>query len=97
MSDNYLNFDKSKNYIKESSLHLAGGVNSSFRTGMKPNALGFVSGEGAYLLDMDGNKLIDYYLGMGPMILGYNPSSIKKAIQKGIEEGIFFGAGSCPL
>ncbi len=94
MSDNYLNFDKSKNYIKESSLHLAGGVNSSFRTGMKPNALGFVSGEGAYLLDMDGNKLIDYYLGMGPMILGYNPSSIKKAIQKGIEEGIFFGAQS---
>ena len=52
---------------------------------MKPNALGFVAGEGAYLLDMDGNKLIDYYLGMGPMILGYNPSSIKKAIQKGIE------------
>ena len=93
MSD-FLNFDKSKKHIKKSSNHLAGGVNSTFRTGMKPNALSFVSGEGAYLIDVDGNKLIDYYLGMGPMILGYNPPSIKKAIQKGIENGIFFGAQS---
>ena len=93
MSD-FLNFDKSKDYIQESSHHIAGGVNSSFRTGMKPNALGFVSGDGAYLIDMDGNRLIDYYLGMGPMILGYNPSSIKEAIQKGVENGIFFGAQS---
>ncbi len=94
MPENFLNFQKSKDYIEESSLHLAGGVNSSFRTGMKPNALGFVSGEGPYLFDMDGNKLIDYYLGMGPMILGYNPSSIKEAVKKGIEEGFFFGAQS---
>ena len=94
MSENFLNFQKSKDYIEESSLHLAGGVNSSFRTGMKPNALGFVSGEGPYLFDMDGNKLIDYYLGMGPMILGYNPSLIKEAVIKGIEEGFFFGAQS---
>ena len=94
MSKKYLKFQKSKKYIEESSHFIAGGVNSSFRTGMKPNALGFVSGKGAYLFDMDGNKLIDYYLGMGPMILGYNPSSIKKAIKRGIEEGIFFGAQS---
>ena len=92
--NDFLNFDKSKDYIEESSHHLAGGVNSSFRTGMKPNALGFVSGEGAYLVDMDGNRLIDYYLGMGPMILGYNPPSIKQAIREGIEDGIFFGAQS---
>ena len=88
----FLTFNKSKAYIQESSQHLAGGVNSTFRTGMQPNALSFTSGEGAYLTDLDGNKLIDYYLGMGPMILGYNPCSIKKAIQKGIEDGIFFGA-----
>ena len=94
MPENFLNFQKSKDYIEESSLHLAGGVNSSFRTGMKPNALGFVSGEGPFLFDMDGNKLIDYYLGMGPMILGYNPTSIRKAVKKGIEEGVFFGAQS---
>ena len=35
----FLNFDKSKAYIQESSQHLAGGVNSTFRTGMQPNAL----------------------------------------------------------
>ena len=35
------------------------------------------------LFDMDGNKLIDYYLGMGPMILGYNPTSIREAVKKG--------------
>ena len=94
MTKDFLNFDKSKNYIEESSHHLAGGVNSNFRVGMKPNALGFISAEGANLIDMDGNKLIDYYLGMGPMILGYNPLSIKQAITKGLEKGIFFGAQS---
>ena len=94
MSKKNLNFNKSKSYIKKSTFHLAGGVNSSFRSGMKPNALGFDSGQGAYLFDLDGNKLIDYYLGMGPMILGYNPTSIKKAIIKGIDKGIFFGAQS---
>ena len=57
MSD-FLNFDKSKEHIKKSSNHLAGGVNSTFRTGMKPNALSFISGKGAYLFDVDGNKLI---------------------------------------
>ena len=71
MTKDFLNFDKSKNYIEESSHHLAGGVNSNFRVGMKPNALGFISAEGAHLIDMDGNKLIDYYLGMGPMIISY--------------------------
>ena len=70
----FLTFNKSKAYIQESSQHLAGGVNSTFRTGMQPNALSFISGEGAYLTDLDGNKLVDYYLGMGPMILGYNPT-----------------------
>ena len=35
MSKKYLKFHKSKNYIEESSHHIAGGVNSSFRTGMK--------------------------------------------------------------
>ena len=51
MSD-FLNFDKSKEHIKKSSAYLAGGVNSTFRTGMKPNALSFVSGEGAYLINL---------------------------------------------
>ena len=90
MSD-FLNFDKSKEHIKKSSVHLAGGVNSTFRTGMKPNALSFVSGEGAYLIDIDGNKLIDYYLGMGPMILGYNPPAIKKPYKKVLKTEFFLG------
>ena len=43
----FLTFNKSKAYIQESAQHLAGGVNSTFRTGMQPNALSFTSGEGS--------------------------------------------------
>ena len=32
--------------------------------------------EGPYLFDADGNRLIDYYLGMGPMILGHSPAAV---------------------
>src|SRR5690606_18764862 len=69
---------------------IAGGVNSNFRLNISPTPLVFERGEGAYLFDADGNKLIDYYLGMGPMILGHNPLALKKAVTNQIEKGILF-------
>ena len=55
---------------------MAGGVNSNFRLGISPTPLVFERGEGPYLYDVDGNRLIDYYLGMGPMILGHRPQAL---------------------
>ena len=34
--------------------------------------------------------MIDYYLGMGPMILGHNPESVLSAVREQLESGILF-------
>lgn len=83
-------FDRSKKMIAEAIEVLPGGVNSNFRLGMKPTPLVFERGEGPYLFDVDGNRLIDYYLGMGPMILGHNPVSVIEAVRKQLDSGILF-------
>ena len=83
-------FEKSRRLIAEASRYLPGGVNSNFRLGMVPSPLVFERGEGPYLYDVDGNCLIDYYLGMGPMILGHNPESVLSAVREQLESGILF-------
>ena len=84
------NFEKSKRSIAEGTRYLPGGVNSNFRLGMRPTPLVFERGEGPYLYDVDGNRLIDYYLGMGPMILGHKPQSVLSAVREQLESGILF-------
>lgn len=64
-----LSFDRSRAEIERNRETLAGGVSSNFRLNISPTPLVFESGDGSYLTDIDGNRLIDYYLGMGPMIL----------------------------
>lgn len=83
-------FEKSKKMITEASKYLPGGVNSNFRLGISPTPLVFERGEGPYLYDIDGNRLIDYYLGMGPMILGHNPESVLTAVQEQLKDGILY-------
>ncbi|KAB0264931.1 aspartate aminotransferase family protein [Microvirga brassicacearum] len=67
---------------------MAGGVNSNFRLNISPTPLVIERGDGAYLYDADGNRLTDYYLGMGPMILGHKPQVIVEAVTSQIEKGI---------
>ena len=86
-----LSFDASRRRIAEASHYLAGGVSSNFRLGISPTPLVFDRADGAYLFDADGNRLIDYYLGMGPMILGHTPKALTEAVTAQIEKGILFG------
>jgi glutamate-1-semialdehyde 2,1-aminomutase len=69
---------------------LAGGVSSNFRSGVSPTPLVIDRGEGPYLFDIDGNRLIDYYLGMGPMILGHNPPAVIDAARAQLDKGILY-------
>jgi len=50
----------------------------------------FEGGDGATLTDLDGNRLIDYYLGMGPMILGHKPEALVTAVTEQIQKGILY-------
>ena len=80
-------FAASRKAIAGATLYLAGGVSSNFRLGISPTPLVIKRGEGPYLFDADGSKLIDYCLGMGPMILGHNPAVVIDAGAAPTREG----------
>ena len=89
-SKTLMRFDTSAATIRRNSEWIAGGVNSNFRANIAPTPLVFESGDGPYLHDVDGNRLIDYYLGMGPMILGHKPKALVDAVKAQIDSGILF-------
>ena len=47
--------------------------------------------EGAIFHDVDGNRLIDYYLGAGPIILGHTPAPVVEAVTRQISRGVQVG------
>src|SRR5262245_41535228 len=87
-------FNKSRQLLAEAAQHLPGGVNSNFRLGISPTPLVFERAAGPYLYDVDGNRLIDYYLGMGPMILGHSPAPVIAAVTEQLGSGILFAGQS---
>src|SRR5215211_7608388 len=84
-------FDKSAQQIRDNAQWIAGGVNSNFRLNISPTPLVFERAEGPYLFDVDGNRLVDFYLGMGPMILGHSPVAVRLAVHEQVDRGILFG------
>jgi glutamate-1-semialdehyde 2,1-aminomutase len=73
---------------------LPGGVNSPVRA---IRAIGrdpiFVErGEGAELLDVDGNRYLDYVCSWGPLILGHAEPSVVEAVREAAARGTSFGA-----
>ena len=87
-------FETSRQLIAAASQSLPGGVNSNYRLGIAPTPLVFERGDGPYLYDVDGNRLIDYYLGMGPMILGHNPAPVLDAVREQLKSGILYAGQS---
>lgn len=87
-------FARSRERVQEASSFVPGGVNSNFRLGVAPTPLVFERGEGACLHDIDGNRLIDYYLALGPMILGHSPADVIAAAKKQLDIGLLYGGQS---
>ncbi|MBN1280621.1 MAG: aspartate aminotransferase family protein [Candidatus Thermoplasmatota archaeon] len=50
----------------------------------------FVKADGVYAWDYEGNRYIDYTMGLGPCFVGYNNPKVKKAIQDQLEIGTIF-------
>ena len=73
---------------------IPGGVNSPVRAfravGGTPRFI--KRGEGAYIVDADGKRYIDYIGSWGPMILGHGHPAVLEAVQKAALEGFSFGA-----
>jgi glutamate-1-semialdehyde 2,1-aminomutase len=89
-----MEFTRSAALIAENAKHVAGGVNSNFRTGMQGGPLVFERGDGPYLIDADGNRLIDYYCGMGATVLGHTPATVQQAVKEQVEKGILYAGQS---
>jgi glutamate-1-semialdehyde 2,1-aminomutase len=51
-------------------------------------------GEGAYLVDVDGNRYVDYVLSWGPLILGHAHPRVVAALEEALRKGTSFGAPS---
>ena len=89
-----LSFDRSAALVAENAKYVAGGVNSNFRIGMAGGPLVFSHGDGPYLVDVDGNRLIDYYCGMGAMVLGHTPAPVQAAVKAQVDKGILYAGQS---
>src|ERR1700694_2311806 len=48
--------------------------------------------QGAYKWDVDGNKIIDYILGHGALLLGHNRAEVQEAVARQLERGTHYGA-----
>lgn len=87
MSQNDLLFERAQRVIP-------GGVNSPVRAfravGGTPRFI--ARGEGAYIVDADGKRYIDYIGSWGPMILGHGHPAVIEAVQRAVTEGLSFGA-----
>lgn len=73
---------------------IPGGVNSPVRAfravGGTPRFI--ARAEGAYLIDAEGKRYIDYIGSWGPMILGHGHPAVLEAVQRAAVEGLSFGA-----
>ena len=73
---------------------IPGGVNSPVRAmraiGREP--IFIARGEGAEIVDVDGNRFIDYVCSWGPLILGHAHPEVLAAVQKAAARGTSFGA-----
>ncbi len=74
--------------------HIPGGVNSPVRAfrGVGGSPIFFKAGNGAWLVDEDDRRYIDYVGSWGPMILGHCNPAIVKAVQDAAARGLSFGA-----
>ena len=73
---------------------LPGGVDSPVRAfravGGQP--LFIDHGQGAAIVDVDGNRFIDYVLSWGPLILGHAHPRVVAAVEEAVRQGASFGA-----
>lgn len=74
---------------------LPGGVNSATRYVGSPYA--FESGDGAYVVDVDGRPYLDYHAAFGAILLGHNSPIVDSAVEKVIGKIDIFGLGVTEL
>ncbi|MCS7278546.1 MAG: glutamate-1-semialdehyde 2,1-aminomutase [Thermodesulfobacteriaceae bacterium] len=85
---------RSKVFYERALKVIPGGVNSPVRAcrAVKGEPIFFEKGEGAYLIDVDGNRYLDYVCSWGPLILGHAHPEVIAGIYFASKKGTSFGA-----
>ena len=81
---------KSAQLSKRASRSTPGGVESNIRW-FKPHPLVVDYGNGGYLYDVDGNKILDFMMGFGALLLGHNNRDIALEVIRQLESGSMLG------
>lgn len=88
-----MKYQRSSELFKQAKSVIPGGVNSPVRAfkAVGGNPVFVERAQGAYLYDVDGNRLIDYINSWGPMILGHAFKPVLDAVIEKAKNGTSFG------
>ena len=87
-----MNRDASRDLYDRALDVLPGGVNSSVRAAPVPFPTFVRKGEGGHVVDADGNRYVDWVMGLGPLLLGHDtPEPVQAAVQRRASEGPMYG------
>ena len=88
-----MNHERSRELYDRALSVMPGGVNSSVRAAPRPYPFFVETGDGAHVVDADGNRYLDYAMGYGPLLLGHDmPEPVRAAVQSHASNGPMFGA-----
>ncbi len=89
-----MSYTKSQVAFKEAYEVIPGGVDSPVRafSSVGGTPVFIERGEGGYLIDIDGNRYIDFVQSWGPLILGHCDADVEKAVIDAVKRGLSFGA-----
>jgi len=89
-----MTIDHSQEAFAKAQELIPGGVNSPVRAFKSVGGIPrfIASGEGAYLIDIDDNRYVDYVQSWGPLIFGHRDESIENAVIEAVKHGLSFGA-----
>jgi glutamate-1-semialdehyde 2,1-aminomutase len=85
---------RSKELFEKAKALIPGGVNSPVRACLSvgDDPLFIEKGEGAVLTTADGERLVDFVMSWGPMLLGYGRKEVAEAACAAVQKGASFGA-----
>jgi glutamate-1-semialdehyde 2,1-aminomutase len=88
-----MNTDRSHALFDRAKRLLPGGVNSPVRAFKSVGGEPFFAkrAEGAFLIDVDGNRYVDYVGSWGPMIAGHAHPAVLDAVARTMRDGLSFG------
>ena len=81
--------ESSKIFEKSKRLHVSG-VSHNIRF-FEPYPFVTKSAKGKFLVDVDSNKYVDYWMGHWSLIIGHAPSQVKQRTQKQLNDGWMYG------